>query len=228
MNRHKDGKDGEAKRAWPGNIVAVAGALLAGAALITVQNLASDLQDANRARDALANQVERMGGKPVTGPAGSRGEPGPAVAGPPGPRGPAGPSGPSGMPAPTLTPPPGPRGAVGPGGPPGADSTVPGPAGQDATGAPGQDGAPGQPGRDGSDGSPPSGWTYTDSEGRTYRCEPVDDFDPEAPRYDCRQISEPDPTPSPSPSASPSPSQPPPDRPSGPLNGLLPLTDRRT
>ncbi|MEU9014233.1 hypothetical protein AB0D12_31580 [Streptomyces sp. NPDC048479] len=206
------------------------GALLAGAALLTVQNLATDLHEANRARDALANQVERMGGKPVTGPAGSRGEPGAAVVGPSGPPGPVGAVGPSGKPAPTITPSPGPRGAVGPAGAPGADSTVPGPAGNDATGAPGQagqDGSPGQPGKDGSNGSPPSGWTYTDENGVTYRCEPVDDFDPDAPRYDCKPTSSPSPTPSPSPSE---PQQPSGQQQQSPSSGLLPLNllaDRR-
>ena len=35
--------------------------------------LTHDLRAANEARDALASQVQRLGGKPVTGPPGSRG-----------------------------------------------------------------------------------------------------------------------------------------------------------
>jgi hypothetical protein len=89
-----------------------------------------------------------------------------------------------------------------------------GPAGQDATGAPGKDGA------DGKDGAPPSEWTYTDQDGNEYRCVPVDDFDPDNPRYHCTQTStaSPEPEPSPSPSQEPEPS----DNPTS--SGLLPLS----
>lgn len=207
-------------------------AVLLGWLVVQVISQNKDLQDQNRdlhaersARDALARQVEGLGGEPVAGPPGSRGEPGVAVVGPSGPPGPAGAPG---KPGPTITPSPGPPG---PAGAPGADSTVAGPPGQpgqDATGAPGQDGAPGepgQPGKDGSDGSPPSGWTYTDSDGVTYRCEPVDDFDPDAPRYECTPTSSPDPTPTASSSSSSPPQDP---EPSSDPAGLLPiLTDRR-
>jgi hypothetical protein len=65
-----------------------------------------------------------------------------------------------------------------------------GPAGQDATGTPGKDGT------DGQDGSPPAEWTYADQYGNTYRCTPVDDFDPDNPRYQCTQTATASPTPS--------------------------------
>ncbi|MFC9248058.1 hypothetical protein ACFT7S_29760 [Streptomyces sp. NPDC057136] len=71
MRRHA-----ERARPWLGNILTLAGALLAGAAILTVQDLAADLRDANLARDQLAQQVERLGGQPVAGPPGSRGNPG--------------------------------------------------------------------------------------------------------------------------------------------------------
>lgn len=169
--------------------------------VITMQQLGNDLRTANDARDALASQVQKLGGKPVAGPPGSRGEPGETVVGPSGSPGPTGPPGPSGQPAPTLTPSPGASGAsgepgkpgadstvagpVGPSGQPGADSTIPGPAGP--AGPAGQDGADGQDGtdgRDGADGKPPASWTFTYL-GVTYTCRPVDDFDESDPRYDC-------------------------------------------
>lgn len=114
--------------------------------------------------------------------------------------GPPGPKGDAGMPAPTITPSPGASGASGK---PGADSTVPGPSGppgQNATGVPGKDGAdgaPGKDGRDGTDGRPPAGWTYSDPQGVQYTCTPVDNFDPNAPRYKCTAASQPSPSPSP-------------------------------
>ena len=78
---------------------------------IQVVVLAHELRAANEARDALAHQVEGLGGTPVAGPPGSRGEPGESVTGPPGPqgeRGPSGPPGPSGSPGKT-----GPKGDTG-------------------------------------------------------------------------------------------------------------------
>lgn len=219
------------ERRWRrGDVLAMTAALVLGAAiawiLLSVQGLQHDLRTSNEARDALARQVQSLGEKPVAGPPGSRGEPGQTVVGAPGPSGPPGPAGPSGKPAPTITPSPGPPG---PSGPPGADSTVPGPtgstgpAGQDATGAPGQDGTDGQ---DGQDGSPPAEWTYTDQDGREYRCTPVDDFDPDRPRYRCTQTAgptaSPDPSPTPTPSQQPEPGD---DTPPGLIQ--LGLTDRR-
>ncbi|MEW2267790.1 hypothetical protein [Streptomyces sp. NPDC047868] len=99
-----------------------------------------------------------------------------------------------------------------------------GPAGQDgADGAAGSDGQDGQDGSDGADGSdgqngaPPSEWTYTDQDGNTYRCVPVDGFDPDNPRYQCTQTSTTSPEPDPSPSQEPEPS------PQDGQSGLLPL-----
>ena len=94
---------------------------------IQVVVLAHELRAANEARDALAHQVEGLGGTPVAGPPGSRGEPGESVTGPPGaagtagaagaagPAGPAGPVGPQGESGPAG--PPGPAGERGPAGP---------------------------------------------------------------------------------------------------------------
>jgi hypothetical protein len=148
-------------RSWPGDILAVAAALLAGGAIWTVQDLAGELREANDARDALAQQVERMGGEPVAGPPGSRGEPGESVPGPSGPPGPVWPTGPAGIPGM-----PGPSGSPGASGKagtdgvsqtgaPGADGQVgpagpPGPAGPQ--GEPGPAGADGKDGTDGRDG----------------------------------------------------------------------------
>lgn len=198
------------ERRWRrGDLLAVTAAIALGAAfawiLLSVQGLNDDLRAANEARDALASQVQGLGGKPVAGPPGSRGEPGASVIGPSGSPGPTGPPGASGKPAPTLTPSPGAPGAsgapgkpgadstaagpAGPPGQPGADSTVPGPAGpagpagQD--GADGQDGTDGTDGRDGTNGKPPASWTFTYL-GATYTCRPVDDFDESNPQYDCQ------------------------------------------
>lgn len=118
--RHKSTERG---RSWRGDILAVLGALLAGAAFLTVQNLAADLRTANEARDALAQQVQQLGGTPVAGEPGSRGDVGPS--GPPGPQGDPGPLGPTGP--------------VGPSGSPC----------QDGANGVGQTGAPGSPGQDG-------------------------------------------------------------------------------
>lgn len=212
------------ERRWRrGDSLAIFGAIVLGGVmawiLLSVQGLQDDLRTSNDARDALAQQVESLGEKPVGGPPGSRGEPGKAAVGA---RGPSGPPGPSGKAAPTITPKPGP---AGPSGAPGADSTVPGPtgpAGQNgADGTDGQDGQNGSDGQDGSNGAPPSEWTYTDQDGNEFRCVPVDDFDPDNPRYRCTQTStaNPDPSPSPSPQPDPSDSQ----------SALIPLAllDRR-
>lgn len=127
------------RRSWRGDLVAVIGALLAGAALFTVQDLAEELREANHARDALAQQVEALGGKPVAGPPGTRGEPGKPV---PGPAGPPGPVGPAGLP-----------GEAGPAGSPGPSGS-PGPAGADAVSSPGPAGADGAAGPPGPQGEP--------------------------------------------------------------------------
>lgn len=144
-------------RPWLGNVLTLLGAVLAGAAILTVQDLASDLRDANRARDQLAQQVERLGASPIAGPPGSRGEPGEGAAGPtgpagrPGPPGPVGPTGPTGRPGDDGV---GSPGSAGPTGAPGADGqTVTGPAGPKGdTGPGGPPGAAGEPGKAGADG----------------------------------------------------------------------------
>ncbi|WP_228182001.1 collagen-like protein [Streptomyces anulatus] len=161
----------EHARPWLGNLLTLLGALLAGAAILTVQDLASDLRAANLARDQLAQQVERLGASPVAGPPGTRGEPGESLVGPSGPPGPPGASGPpgkagvgkAGRDGAAATPIPGPSG------PAGADSVVPGPTGPAGPAGPpgpagkdgvGKDGADGADGRDGADGQTcPDGYT---------------------------------------------------------------------
>lgn len=137
---------------------------LALAAWLVVQfiGLSRELHDANTARDQLSAQVQRLGGKPVAGPPGSRGAPGPAVRGPSGPRGDRGPSGSRGRAGDDATGRPGKDGRDGsdssvPGspGPPGADSTVPGPEGRDGESITGPAGPAGQDGKDGADSTVP-------------------------------------------------------------------------
>lgn len=129
----------EERRRRRGDVLVGAAALVLGAALawivLSIQGLSDDLRASNEARDALAAQVQRLGATPVTGPPGSRGEPGDSVTGPPGPQGERGPTGP-----------PGPRGASGPPGPDGAAGEA-GPAGTaGAGGAAGPPGPRGEPG----------------------------------------------------------------------------------
>lgn len=78
-----------AERRWRrSDIFAVLGAVVLGVAVawivLTVQAMADDLRTANQARDQLGRQVEQMGGTPVAGPPGSRGEPGESRPGPQG------------------------------------------------------------------------------------------------------------------------------------------------
>lgn len=135
MTRHKSVV--ELRRRSDLAFAAVAALGLAGFAflVITVQGLSQDLRAANDARDALASQVQQLGGKPIAGPPGSRGEPGQSVVGPAGPQGEAGPSGPPGP--------------TGPSGEPGSD----GGNGVSATGEPGDPGASGAPGVPGASGA---------------------------------------------------------------------------
>jgi hypothetical protein len=122
---------------WLGAITGVlALGLLAGMAVLLV-DLSHDLRGEQAARDALARQVQQLGEKPVAGPPGSRGEPGPAATGP---RGPEGDKGEPGDP-----------GSPGPSGPPGEDGDdgAEGGDGSDGIGEPGEDGAAGTDGEAG-------------------------------------------------------------------------------
>ncbi|EPD94621.1 hypothetical protein HMPREF1486_03174 [Streptomyces sp. HPH0547] len=164
--------------------------------VITTQSMARDLRQANQARDALAEQVERLGGKPVAGPPGSRGDAG--RVGPPGPQGPAGERGspgPSGRPGASGT-----DGKPGPAGGPGAAGKdgpqgKPGEAGEAGPqGEPGPQGPKGEPGAQGPRGEQgpqgergpagpaPSSWTWTYN-GVTYQCTPTSDG---ATSYSCQ------------------------------------------
>jgi hypothetical protein len=178
---------------------------------VLVVDLSRDLRAEHSARDALARQVEELGGTPVAGPPGSRGEPGESVTGPPGPAGPPGDDGES------VTGPPGPSGSPGrPGrdGTDGASATgapgvpgpagspgAPGPPGESVAGPPGPQGEPGEPGPPGPQGErgeqgpagpPPSSWTFT-YRGVTYTCAPDSDG---STHYSCEQTGgSPDPDP---------------------------------
>ncbi|MFF8656836.1 collagen-like domain-containing protein [Streptomyces huasconensis] len=133
----------EEQRWRRGDVLAALGAIVLGVAVawivLTVQAMADDLRTANQARDQLARQVERMGGTPVAGPPGSRGEPGESRPGPRGPQGERGEPGPAG-----------------PSGKPGADGEdgAAGAAGKDGKGRPGADGEAGTPGAEGPVGPP--------------------------------------------------------------------------
>lgn len=167
--------------------------------VVTMQDLSHRLGDATAARDALAAQVRRLGGTPVTGPSG---EPGQDATGAPGEQGETGQPGPSGPPGSTgPSGPTGPSGAEGSPGPPGAEGAAgsPGPTGAAGqNGANGQDGADGTNGTDGTDGK--DGQTCPD--GYTLQPDPKD-----SDTLVCRREgSTTSPTASPSPSASTSPS----------------------
>lgn len=144
------------ERRWRrGDALALAAAVIIGlimaGILISVRSLQVELRAANEARDQLAAQVEELGGSPIAGPPGSRGQPGRTVEGPPGPTGPTGP--------------PGERGPSGPPGPAGPSGS-PGPAGTDGVGVSGPPGPTGPPGPPGPQGEPgpagPAGKDGTD------------------------------------------------------------------
>lgn len=206
MTRHKSVV--ELRRRSDIAFAAVAALVLAGFAflVITVQGLSHDLRAANDARDALASQVQQLGGKPVAGPPGSRGEPGQSVVGPAGPRGeagssgPPGPVGPSGSPGATgKTGSSGAAGASGSPGVPGAvGSTGPvGPAGPPGVGIQGEPGATGPQGERGEKGDTgatgPAGQSC--EEGYSWQ---TPSYDPDA--RVCRRDGAPDPSESLSPS----------------------------
>lgn len=156
-------------------------ACLVGLAL-WVQGLSRDLHTAVEDRNALAQQVRELGGKPVAGP---KGEPGASVTGPPGEQGASGPSGP-----------PGPSGAAGKdgkSGTPGAVGAVGpmGPAGQQGVqGEAGPQGPQGEQGPKGDTGERgPAGPSCPDG------------YSLQAPSWDadalvCRRDGAPDPAPS--------------------------------
>lgn len=140
---------------------------------------------------ALAQQVRDLGGTPVVAPPGLPGADGvPGVDGRDGRDGSDGRNGvdgKNGTTPPCLSEPPQCRGANGSDGNDGNDGTA-GQTGKDgADGAPGQDGAPGE---DGADGKPPSGWTWTDSAGRTQTCTRDPGSPDSAPTYTCTAPSD--------------------------------------
>nr|WP_237330462.1 collagen-like protein [Streptomyces sp. BA2] len=177
-------------------MAAIAGVAALAWVVITMQSLSHDLRTANEARDALASQVERLGGKPVAGPPGSRGE---SITGP---RGPKGENGEPGRPGEKG--PPGQDGKAGDDGEPGSDGTdgvgetgPPGTSGADgAAGPPGPQGEPGPAGPAGPQGEQgPAGEDGTDGrDGQTcpdgYSLQPPAD-DPDA--LVCRRDSAPPP-----------------------------------
>ena len=185
----------EARRWRRGDLFVVIAAVTLGGVLawivLSIQTMAQDGKQKDADIAALSQQVRGLGATPVAGPSGSPGKAGAAGdRGSRGPRGSTGPAGASGKPAPTLTPSPGASGASGAPGKPGADSTVPGPPGPSSTvagpsGPPGPAGNNGTDGKDGSNGKPPASWTFTYL-GVTYTCRPVDNFDPDNPKYDCQ------------------------------------------
>ena len=178
-------------------VAAVAIGLILAGILISIRSLQVELRSANAARDQLAAQVERLGGQPIAGPPGSRGQPGQTVEGPPGPSGPPGSPGLDGAPgSPGPTGPVGPSGSPGQTGAPGTDGAAgvgqpgatgpPGPAGPQ--GEPGPAGRDGTDGRDGADGT--DGQTCPDG----YSLQPPKD-DPDA--LICRRDAEEEPAPGP-------------------------------
>lgn len=177
-------------------LAAIAGVAALAWVVITMQSLSHDLRTANEARDALASQVERLGGKPVAGPPGSRGE---SITGPRGPKGENGEPGEPGEPGEKG--PSGQDGNDGDDGNPGNDGTdgigetgPPGTSGVDGVaGPPGPQGEPGPAGPQGEQG--PAGEDGADGrDGQTcpdgYSLQPPAD-DPDA--LICRRDGAPDP-----------------------------------
>lgn len=138
ITRRKGRRPRPPRAEWLIALTGVIVAVFLGWLAFQVVDLSRDLRSANDARDALARQVQGMGGTPVAGPPGSRGEPGKSVTGPPGPQGKPGPTGPAG--------PPGPSGVPGEAGTDGEDGAT------GKAGASGQDGEPGEPGEPGAAG----------------------------------------------------------------------------
>ena len=141
--------------------------------------------------DALRQQVQQLGQKPVAPPAQDVTGTVPTVAPIPGPSGSRGADGRDGRDATSEQIAQGVSeyclahaNCTGPAGPAGRDGTngLPGPAGADgAAGTNGADGAPGLPGTPGAPGEPPVSWTTADGE----FCSRTTPFDPAAPTYSC-------------------------------------------
>lgn len=179
------------------------------AALTGVALLALWVHGLTLDRDALARQVQSLGGTPVAGPPGLRGEPGVGVTGSPGPKGE---KGDPGEPGPTLTPSPGPSGARGSAGSPGPSGAPGSPGAVGATGPVGPSGPPGPAGVQGEPGvAGPQGIQGEQGpKGDTGERGPSgasceDGFSWQTPSYDpdarvCRRDGAPDPSQSPSPS----------------------------
>lgn len=171
-------------------LVAVAALAALAWIVITIQELGHDLRTANDARDALASQVQKLGGTPVAGPPGSRGDPGKSIVGPRGPKGEKGDQGEPGSPGPSGSP--GKKGSAGETGATGEPGAVgaTGPAGP--AGPAGPQGEPGPAGPQGEKGD-------TGEQGPAGPACP-DGYSLQTPSYDpyakvCRQDGAPDPGP---------------------------------
>lgn len=166
-------------------LLILSGIMAFGLLALWVQGLSHDLREASADRDALARQVQELGGKPVAGDPGQPGD-----TGPPGPKGEPGPSGPSG--------PEGPSGPQGPTGEPGEDGKD-GADGVSITGEPGEPGSPGTQGEPGSAG--PQGERGGQGERGPAGPSCPDGYSLQAPSWDpdalvCRKDGAPDPEPS--------------------------------
>jgi hypothetical protein len=190
------------ERRWRrGDVLAVMGALLLGAAMawivLSIQAMGHNLQYERARGDALARQVEGLGGTPVAGPSGSKGEPGESVTGPPGEPGGVGPSGPRG--------PSGSTGAAGKNGSPGTAGASGEPGSVGATGPAGVAGPQGPQGEAGPAGPQgeqgPKGDTGDTGEQGAPGPDCPTGYSPQAPAWDpdalvCRKDGAPDPSPS--------------------------------
>ncbi|WP_406418077.1 collagen-like protein [Streptomyces sp. NBC_01614] len=181
---------------WLGAVTGVLALGMLTALALLVVDMSQDRRADRAVIDALTRQVQGLGATPVTGPPGSRGEPGDSVTGPPGLDGDEGDPGPSGPPGPSGSP--GQEGDDGSPGTPGA-SGVPGAAGEPgAVGASGAAGPAGPPGPQGEPGpAGPQGEAGADGkDGQTcpegYSLQaPADDPD----ALVCRRDGAPDPDP---------------------------------
>lgn len=177
---------------WLGAVTGVLALGLMAALAVMVVNGAQDRRADHEAINALVRQVQGLGGTPVAGPAGARGEPGDSVTGPPGGQGEPGSTGPSGATGQNGKA--GTDGSPGPSGQPGAAGPT-GPAG--ATGPQGAQGEAGPAGPQGEQGEQgPKG--DTGEQGPPGPTCP-DGYSLQAPAYDpdalvCRKDSAPEPS----------------------------------